>query len=417
MTRNIVTFVLLFSIQNVAFGNEVKSGSISGPRSSLGVYRLSWPGGGTEEYFTLQEKLENQKWRTLIDQDRIHEKYFGNKRSGTYHYRLKECFRFDGHGPLECLDWSDVHTVQVNNPSRFTVTVALGDSFVSGEGGRWQGNFSHNVNVATDHYNMSDRGALRVPHPGSTDTETIARTIYGDTVDNLCNRSDMPAASRMRNAYRGTTEFLNYACSGAETKDIRYSYYKNEKPQIRNLYDANELNEIKYVNLGVGGNDFGFTTTIVQCVASRLRTDGQIHALHDILKIIFTGEGIPRNCAPYFTEQFSSLDETNNIAGKVLSTVQKIQQEMESLGYGHYSERNYRIVLQGYPSIVPDEHDWRVVNDDYISGCPLNRNEMTIVNRELIPKLNGILEAVADRAKVDFVNPENALRGHRLCEE
>ena len=100
------------------------------------------------------------------------------------------------------------------------IAVAMGDSFISGEGGRWLGNSQDALGDrdGTDRAAVGCRGSLcrsRDPH-----------RVYGETQDNGCHRSDVApilsavAEARGLGGDGGLTEAVNLACSGAETKHL-----------------------------------------------------------------------------------------------------------------------------------------------------------------------------------------------------
>ncbi|MFI1255197.1 hypothetical protein ACH4U6_15590 [Streptomyces netropsis] len=91
-------------------------------------------------------------------------------------------------------------------PSGATVAVALGDSFVSGEGGRWLGN--------TDRYDKGRNGTDRAWNGSGYDPSRV----YGATgAVGGCHRSDV---SEIVNAPLAVDERINLACSGAETEHV-----------------------------------------------------------------------------------------------------------------------------------------------------------------------------------------------------
>jgi hypothetical protein len=91
-----------------------------------------------------------------------------------------------------------------------TAVVTLGDSYISGEAGRWQGNW------ATPEGNRggTDRAAYKrkgIWHYG-------ASRVYGDTYFNGCHRSDV---SEVLTSQIAVDDQVNLACSGAVTQNSR----------------------------------------------------------------------------------------------------------------------------------------------------------------------------------------------------
>src|SRR5262245_45115197 len=86
-----------------------------------------------------------------------------------------------------------------------TGIVSLGDSFISGEAGRWLGNSS----VAATDRAGTDRAWTGAGYDPSR--------IYGATAENGCHRSDV---AEIRSATIAVDRKENLACSGAVTANI-----------------------------------------------------------------------------------------------------------------------------------------------------------------------------------------------------
>ncbi|SED45626.1 hypothetical protein SAMN05216483_3874 [Streptomyces sp. 2131.1] len=104
--------------------------------------------------------------------------------------------------------------------------VSLGDSFISGEAGRWAGN----SNVRANGYSGTDRAWD--PATGKRDPYRV----YGSSYDNGCNRSDVAEVQSV------TLDLsrLNLACSGATSKAVLLPEsggkpFKGERSQAREI--------------------------------------------------------------------------------------------------------------------------------------------------------------------------------------
>ena len=111
-----------------------------------------------------------------------------------------------------------------------TAIVSLGDSFISGEAGRWNGN-SLNLFGTRDGTDRAARCTL-----GIFCSYDAAR-VYGSTATNGCHRSDV---ATIKSAAISVSEKINIACSGAKTSNIwRASQggqsFKGEAPQADQL--------------------------------------------------------------------------------------------------------------------------------------------------------------------------------------
>ena len=78
-----------------------------------------------------------------------------------------------------------VKTAHATPSSPSTAIVSLGDSFISGEAGRWNGNALNPVH----NRNGTDRAAYNCKWWGECDYD--ARRVYGSSFDNDCDRSDV----------------------------------------------------------------------------------------------------------------------------------------------------------------------------------------------------------------------------------
>lgn len=104
----------------------------------------------------------------------------------------------------------------------------MGDSYISGEVGRWQGNW----NDPFGNRGGTDRAAYTMAGIWQYD----ASLVYGATAANGCHRSDV---SEVLSSAIAVDALINLACSGAETQNI---------PRSSN-----------------GGNDLGFADIIITC--------------------------------------------------------------------------------------------------------------------------------------------------------
>jgi hypothetical protein len=91
-----------------------------------------------------------------------------------------------------------------------TAIVSLGDSYISGEAGRWQGN---SVNPLGDR-DGTDRAAYNCT---AAVCSYDAARVYGATAANGCDRSDV---AEIKSATIAVDTNVNFACSGATTANI-----------------------------------------------------------------------------------------------------------------------------------------------------------------------------------------------------
>ncbi len=122
--------------------------------------------------------------------------------------------------------------------SSTTAIVSLGDSFISGEAGRWNGN-SLNMFGTRD---GTDRAASCFLIFCSYD----ATRVYGSSYSNGCHRSDV---ATIKSAAISVNQKINLACSGARSVNIwRASQggqtFKGEAPQADQLLTVAQQEEL-----------------------------------------------------------------------------------------------------------------------------------------------------------------------------
>jgi len=91
-----------------------------------------------------------------------------------------------------------------------TAIVSLGDSFISGEAGRWNGN-SLNIFGTRDGTDRAARCTLGIF------CSYDATRVYGSSYGNGCHRSDV---ATIKSAGIAVSEKINLACSGARSVHI-----------------------------------------------------------------------------------------------------------------------------------------------------------------------------------------------------
>lgn len=199
-----------------------------------------------------------------------------------------------------------------------TAVVSMGDSYISGEAGRWKGNSLTNTGNRT--------GTDRAWVSGSTYDPA---KVYGSTADG-CHRSD---SAEVKSAGAIADVAVNLACSGATSENVfRASNggvpFKGEAPQADQLAAVAAANNVKVIALSIGGNDLGFADIIKDC------------ALDFVLW----------NSYCYDDQQYGVDEKIDGVMANVGKSVDEIRAVMRDAGY---TDSSYRIVLQSYPSPIP----------------------------------------------------------------
>ena len=223
-----------------------------------------------------------------------------------------------------------------------TAIVSLGDSFISGEAGRWQGN-SLNLFGTRD---GTDRAASCVL---GIFCSYDASRVYGSTASNGCHRSDV---STIKSAGISVSEKINIACSGARSVNIwRASQggqsFKGEAPQADQLLAIAQQKNVKLVVLTILANDVGFADHVINC-ASRW--------------VVGLGE-----CNQ--AEQASIQAAMPGAQNDLRKSIDEVRAVMAAAGY---SPSQWRFVIAGYSSPVPAASAVRYSGADKwnLGGCP-----------------------------------------------
>ncbi|HSA49831.1 MAG TPA: GDSL-type esterase/lipase family protein [Yinghuangia sp.] len=265
--------------------------------------------------------------------------------------------------------------------------VTLGDSFISGEAGRWAGNSNEFANG----WSGTDR---------AWDAETDASDpyrVYGTSYDNGCNRSDVSEVQSVTLDVRR----LNLACSGATSAAVRLPEnggepFKGEPSQADQLQKAVTGQPVKAVVVSIGGNDLGFSDIITDCTKNFLNPFG----------------GSP--CAPEAAEQVK--ERLPGVRQAVADTLADVKTALDRAGH---KPGSYRLVLQSYPSPLPDADRMRYPGERYdrftTGGCPFFDQDLTWAHDDLVPRISATLADAAHDSGAEFLDLSRAFEGREVC--
>ena len=270
--------------------------------------------------------------------------------------------------------------------------VALGDSYISGEGGRWAGNTNSSSS-------LTDAGRSTAYFDNATHT---AETIPG------CHRST--AAEITIDA--GVSS-LNLACSGAKTSSFTSSS-GDFKPGI-DFYDsgANQgqalmlqnfaaTHNITMVQLSIGGNNFNFADIIQACVVDFLTSP---------------------SWWPNYCNDDSSVSAnftSSNVATQTTAIRAAIANIRTAMSRAGYSTAQYTIVQQTYPSPVPPASGFRYSQSGFTrqstGGCGFWNNDANWANSTALVTINNAVKNAANASGATVLDVAAAFNGRRLCE-
>ncbi len=269
--------------------------------------------------------------------------------------------------------------------------VALGDSAISGEAGRWAGN--------------TNNSSSRVDALGSTAYHDVA----GAEAIRGCHRS------KAAEVHIGDGVLsANLACSGARTStnaggsDFKpgidfYSDASGRKGQALALQQYAATHNVRAVTLLIGANNYGFADIVQQCVTDWLTSPSWWP------NYCYDDSSIKSRFTPARV-----VAETANVRGAILN----VRQAMAKAGY---ADSQYTILAQTYSSPIPRGSGFRYPQSGFtrqtIGGCGVWNRDADWANDTVVQTFNTtIRNAAAGLANVKVVDMTNALAGRRLCE-
>jgi hypothetical protein len=271
--------------------------------------------------------------------------------------------------------WAD-DTTSRTAAGRPLAVVSLGDSYISGNAGRWLGNSAD----STGDRRGTDRAFVATPS-GPVYDPTL---VYGDT-DNGCFRSDVAEITHVR--FPGVTP-INLACSGATTDSVL--------DQNDQLAEAARSHRVIAIVLSVGGNDIGFSSIVSSCV------------------LAFLG---PEPRTPCSISQQANVD--TRLPGMRAGLGRAIDDIRATMTDAGYRAGSYRLIVQSYPAPLPAVAGMRYPESGQdrvsIGGCPFLDFDVDWGRTSLVGQLNTAVRTVAAERGAQFLELRDALRGHELC--
>jgi lysophospholipase L1-like esterase len=275
-----------------------------------------------------------------------------------------------------------------------TAIVALGDSFISGEGGRWLGNGSEPFGTRSG----TDRAAFGCD---GWDCEYDPARVYGSSEESGCHRSDV---APILSAPVAVEEKVNLACSGARLANVWPAAvggqrHFGEVPQADQLAAVARRDDVRMVVLTVGANDVGFGGLVAGCALDWARSS----------------EDDPAFCHGGAQADIdAALPAMERGLGKAL---RGIRVTMATAGYRY---ADYRLVTMGYASPFPPgrwirypEDGWSRLNE---GGCPVWNGDADWAAGVGIGSIVAAMRAAAAATGSELLDLRHALDGHQLCD-
>jgi hypothetical protein len=274
--------------------------------------------------------------------------------------------------------------------------VSVGDSYISGEAGRWAGNASSETYV-----------------------DALGSTAYYDNAANTgetipgCHRSkanEVPIG--------GGVVGKDLACSGAASATQPYSSGSDFKPgldfyddgaghqgQAKLLQSYATTHNVKLVAISIGGNDYNFAGIVQDCVED----------------FLLSPSWWPDYCKDDST--VTSEMTSSSVAAKTTAIKNAILNVNTAMANAGYSSSQFTLLVQDYPSPIPNGSGFRYSQSGYTrqstGGCGFWNADADYANGTLLPTIdNSVMNAAAQTGltNVKTLELRSAFNGRRLCE-
>ncbi len=274
--------------------------------------------------------------------------------------------------------------------------VTVGDSYISGEAGRWAGSSNTSSSYA----------------------DALGPTAYFDNSSGTAETIDRCHRSKSAEAYvAGGVNGLNLACSGAQTSTFTdsngrfkpgldfYNGGAGKHGQAKMLQDFATTNNVKMVVVSIGGNDFNFGSIVQTCVSNFLTSPSWW----------------PDYCNDdsSVTSNFTSSNVTT-VRARIATAYQNIRTAMRNAGY---ADTAWTMLVQNYPSPIPNASGFRYSQSGYTrqstGGCGFWNADADWANATALPTINNAVTGAIGQAGISnskTLNLASAFNGRRLCE-
>ena len=274
-------------------------------------------------------------------------------------------------------------------------TASVGDSFISGEAGRWAGN--------TDE--------------SSSKTDALGSTAYDDNAGGTAELIKGCHRSKSAEVYiGGGVSGENLACSGAKTSTFSegetfkpgIDFYNSggNQGQALMLQNFAATHNVKLVALSIGGNNFNFAGIVQTCVEDFLEST----FFHDF----YCSE------ESSVTNNFTTAN-VNKVKGEITTAIKNVATAMTNAGY---SSSQYTILVQNYPSPIPNGSEFRYTQSGYsrqtTGGCGFWNKDANYANATMLPTIDGAVTGAASAAGLSNVKTmelSSAFNARRLCDK
>src|ERR1700722_8871344 len=272
---------------------------------------------------------------------------------------------------------------------------SLGDSYISGEAGRWAGN----------------------TNKSSSEIDALGSTAYDDNASG--NGELISGCHRSKSAevyIGGGVSGENLACSGAKTSTFSegetfkpgIDFYNSggKEGQALMLQHFAASHNVKLVALTIGGNNFNFASIVTTCVEDFLEST------------IFYDFYCSKESS--VTNNFTSSN-VNKVKGEITTAIKNVATAMTNAGY---TSSQYTILVQDYPSPIPNGSEFRYTQSGYsrqtTGGCGFWNNDANYANATMLPTIDSTVFNAASGvglSNVKTMELSSAFNSHRLCDK
>ena len=273
--------------------------------------------------------------------------------------------------------------------------VTVGDSYISGEAGRWAGSSNDSSSYA----------------------DALGPTAYYDNAGGTGETIPRCHRSKSDEAYiGGGVNGLDLACSGARTSTFTNSdgYFKpgldfynsgGQQGQALMLQNAAASHNVKMVVVSIGGNDFNFADIVQSCVTDFLTSPAWW----------------PDYCKDdsSVTSNFTSAN-VSAVRTRIATALQNVRTAMRNAGY---ADTAWTMLVQTYPSPIPNGSGFRYSESGYTrqstGGCGFWNADADWANASALPTINSTVTGAISQAGITnsrTLDLASAFNGRRLCE-
>ena len=273
--------------------------------------------------------------------------------------------------------------------------VTIGDSYISGEAGRWAGS----------------------SNDSSSRADALGSTAYFDNAGGTAETIDRCHRSKSAEAYiGGGVSGLNLACSGARTTTYTdgngrfkpgLDFYNSggQQGQALMLQNFAAAHNVKMVVVSIGGNDFNFGDIVQTCVTDFLSSPTWFKDYC--------------NDDSSVTSNFTTAN-VSAVKARVATALTNVRTAMRNAGY---ADTGWTMLVQTYPSPIPNGSGFRYSESGYTrqstGGCGFWNADANWANATALPTINSTVTGAITQAGITnsrTLDLASAFNGRRLCE-